>query len=56
MLLKYKDLIDFGGVQEGSEKKGAPKNEGMSNDVYENKGQKNRHFGLETMLLKTNKL
>ena len=40
MLLKYKELVDFRGVQEGLEKKGDPKNEGMSHDVYENKGRK----------------
>ena len=44
MLLKYKGLTHFRGVREGVKKKGDPKNEGMSNDVYENKGQKIRHF------------
>jgi hypothetical protein len=46
MLLERKDLIDLRGVQEGSEKKGDPKNEGMSNDVYENKGPMKSHFAM----------
>ena len=37
-------------------KRGAPKNEGKSNDVYENKGQEFRPFELETILLKTQHL
>jgi hypothetical protein len=36
--LKYKLLLGYWGAQEG-EKKGDPKNEGKSKDVYENKGQ-----------------
>jgi hypothetical protein len=37
-------------------KRGVPKNEGKSNDVYENKGQEFRPFELETILLKTQHL
>jgi hypothetical protein len=56
MSLKYKDLVHFRGVQEDREKKGDPKNEGMSNDVYENKGQKIPLCELEIMLVKTKDL
>jgi hypothetical protein len=56
MLLIYKRLTHFIGVQEAGNKKGDPKNAGMSHDVHENKGQKIRHFGFETMLLKINEL
>ena len=37
-------------------KRGVPKNEGKSNDVYENKGQEFKRFELETILLKTQHL
>lgn len=36
--LKYKCLLDLSGG-ESEEKSGVPKNAGISNDVYENKGQ-----------------
>jgi hypothetical protein len=40
----------------GLRKKGDPKNEGMSNDVYENKGREISSNESETMLMKTKKL
>jgi hypothetical protein len=56
MSLKYKDLVHFRGAQEGLKKRGDPKNEGMSNDVYENKGPEISLCELETMLMKTKDL
>ncbi len=53
--LQHKDLgrIDEGRVQK---KRGAPKNEGISNDVYENKGRKKGLPLPVNMLLKTSNL
>ena len=53
--LKYKDLAISGG-QETAEKRGSPKNEGISDDVYENKWQKNLYSGPVQKLQKTSKL
>jgi hypothetical protein len=53
--LKYKDLAISGG-QETAEKRGSPKNEGISDDVYENKGKKNLYSGPVQKLQKTSKL
>ena len=38
ILLKYNELFDFEGAP-GAKIEGYPKNEGISVDVYENKGQ-----------------
>jgi hypothetical protein len=50
--LSDKDLLD----SKGDGKKGDSKNEGKSNDVYENKGQIFCDFRSETMSMKTNGL
>ncbi len=55
MPLKYKELFDFEGRVEGN-KKGDPQNEGISLDVYENKGRKIHHFGSVWMCMKSNDL
>ena len=52
ILLSNKDLLD----SRGDEQKGDPKNEGKSNDVYENKGQFFCDFSPETMSMKTSGL
>ncbi len=55
MSLKYKDLFDFkGGL--AVKKKGVPENEGISLDVYENKGRKIKHFGSERICMKSKDL
>ena len=55
ILLKYKELVNSD-VALKAQKRGDPKNEGMSGWLYENKGQKiNPSVSLE-MLLKTSKL
>jgi hypothetical protein len=50
--LSGQDLSD----SEVALKKGDPKNEGKSNDVYENKGTVFADFKPETMFMKTNDL
>jgi hypothetical protein len=55
MSLKYKELVDSSGGRQG-EKRVTPRNKGMSNDVYENKGQKILPVESLTMCMKTNKL
>ena len=44
MSLKYKDLLDYSRIRDG-EKKGGPKNEGISVEVYENTCRKNVPYG-----------
>ncbi len=53
--LKYKDLALSEGLETAG-KRGSPKNEGTSNDVYENKDQKNLLPGPVQKLQKTRKL
>ncbi len=55
MSLKYKGLFDFQGVLKG-EKRGTPENEGISLDVYENKGRKIKHFWSERICMKSKDL
>ena len=55
MLLKRKDLFDFFGSREGK-KKGDPKNEGFSVEVYENTCRKNVRNAVWIQLLKTMEL
>jgi hypothetical protein len=44
MLMKYKDLLDLRGVQEGLGKKGGPKNDERSLEVIENKSLEKATF------------
>ncbi len=53
--LKCKELYDSEGVLEGK-KRGTPENEGISLDVYENKGQIIRQFGPENMFMNSKDL
>ena len=47
MLLKNSCLLDGSGGR-GKKKSGVPKNAGMSNDVYENKGQNKLPFRMSS--------
>jgi hypothetical protein len=53
--LKYKELFDFD-RRVGGKKRGTPEYEGISLDVYENKGRKIQHFGFAWMCMKSNDL
>ena len=53
--MKYKDLSSFLG-EKTSKKRGTPKNEGKSRDVYENKRLKKWPLGSLEMLMKTHGL
>jgi hypothetical protein len=55
MLLNCQELVDSMGAG-WREEKGGPKNEGISNDVYENKGQKIFPLECLTICMKTKKL
>jgi len=55
MSLKYNELFDFARALEGK-KRGTPKNEGVSLDVYENKCRKILHFGPKKMCIKSKDL
>jgi hypothetical protein len=48
-------LGDFKGA-ENMKKRGVPKNAGISDDIYENKGQKNGFRRYPTMFMKTSNL
>ncbi len=55
MSLKYKELFDSEGAPKVKER-GTPENEGISLDVYENKGQIIRQFGPENMFMNSKDL